>query len=305
VAKVFIVSTTQLLLQSYSEGSAQINIQATDKFGQKDTEIILVTVTGAEPQKAADINGDGKTDALLQRNDGTVAVWYMDDYNVLGGAFFNPSNPGADWKLITSADFNADGDFDLLYQHTDGTLGLWKLDGLDLASGGASILPYPGTWKAVGASDMNGDTKTDILLQDVDGTVGVWLMNGTTLLQPQVIASPGDANFKVVGVGDLNGDKQTDIVFQNSGTSGLAVWFMNGYALTSGDFLTPQAPADPMYQAAAVGDYDGDGKADIVFQYADPLTPAIAVWHMDGAVQKDGKFWTTLPSETGWSVVGP
>lgn len=305
VAKVFLVSQTQLLLQSFSEGTAQITVTATDKFGQKDTEIILVKVEGTEPQVATDINGDGKTDALLQRNDGTVAVWFMDDYNFIGGELFSPSNPGAGWKLITSADFNGDSQFDLLWQHSDGSLALWQMNGTQLAPNGAMFLPYPGTWKAVGAADLSQDGQTDIILQDVDGTVGVWLMNGTTLLQPQIVAAPGDPNFKVVGVGDLNGDQQADIVFQNSSTSVMAVWFMNRYTLATGEILTPQAPADPNYQAVAVGDYDGDGKADIVFQYSDPLNPAIAVWHMNGSIVNDGKFWTTVPAESGWSVVGP
>jgi len=114
-------------------------------------------------------------------------------------------------------------------------------------------------------------------------------------------AGPSDPNYKVVGLGDLNGDKKSDIVYQHAVTKELAVWFMNGLNLVSGAMLNPSAPSDPSFLAGAVADYNGDGKADIVFDNG----AVLAIWFMNGANLQQGDFLSTAFGETGWRAVGP
>jgi hypothetical protein len=47
-----------------------------------------------------DINGDGKTDILLQNTCGELAVWYMDGTNCIGGGYLNPAWVDPSWKVV-------------------------------------------------------------------------------------------------------------------------------------------------------------------------------------------------------------
>jgi hypothetical protein len=47
---------------------------------------------------AADFNGDGKSDILLQNDSGLPVIWTMDGTAITAGAIL--PNPGSDWHLL-------------------------------------------------------------------------------------------------------------------------------------------------------------------------------------------------------------
>ncbi|MEA2876324.1 MAG: hypothetical protein QOF14_1520 [Hyphomicrobiales bacterium] len=234
-----------------------------------------VSLSVQPDQLSRSFDGDGNTDLLWQRDDGTPAVWLMSGTSVVS---MGPplSNPGPSWHAIDSADFNGDGKADVLWQNTDGTPAVWLMNGTSvLAMGGALVNPGP-TWHAKAAADFNGDGKADILWQNDSGLAGVWLMDGTNVMSTGGGLNNPGPTWHVVGAGDFNGDGKADILWQNSdGMPG--VWLMNGTSLISASGGLPNN--NPAWHAKAVGDFDGNGKADIVFQHDDG-TPA--VWLMDG-----------------------
>ena len=49
----------------------------------------------------ADFNQDGRQDLLWQRNDGYLAVWYLDGATMVGGANLNPLQvPPNTWQIV-------------------------------------------------------------------------------------------------------------------------------------------------------------------------------------------------------------
>ena len=52
--------------------------------------------------RAADTNGDGKSDILWQGTNGQAVVWQMSGTNILTNAAIGP-NPGTSWHMIAAS----------------------------------------------------------------------------------------------------------------------------------------------------------------------------------------------------------
>ncbi len=81
---------------------------------------------------------------------------------------------------------------------------------------------------------------------------------------------------------DYNGDGDTDLLFDNTMNSDIAVWYMSGTELVVGA-LAGALPPHPLI--AGIGDFDGDGKSDLLVtgdSFGDPNTYDVSVWQMNG-----------------------
>ncbi len=150
--------------------------------------------------------------------------------------------------------------------------------------------------------DLNGDGQADIVFEDDDGWLAAWLMKGTsmgsaTLITPSKV---GDRNYRVVGTGDFNRDGQEDLLFQHTDGT-LAVWQMNGTSLVAGALLDPRSPGDRNWRVSAIGDFDRDGKDDLLFQHTDGT---LAVWYLDGLKLRSGALLNPGNPGEGWRVIG-
>lgn len=80
-------------------------------------------------------------------------------------------------------------------------------------------------------------------------------------------------------MGDLNGDGHRDIVWQH--TDGwLAVWYLKGTQVLWGTLLSVNRVPDLEWKIRAVGDTNGDGMADLLWQRQS--SGDLAVWYMNG-----------------------
>ena len=219
------------------------------------------------------------------------------------------------------ADFNGDTKGDAFFRYTDGSNYVWMIDGASIVSGSLTIrsqgaLPLVDpSWSVAGIGDFNGDGKTDIFWRDGAGTNYVWhldgadLSTGTYRIISQGLLPTVDTSWTVAGIGDFNGDGKSDILWRkNDGTN--YVWHVNGAVITGGVLsIASQGllPAvDTTWIVAGIGDFNGDGKSDVLFRKSDGTN---YVWHVDGAVITGGVLSIAsqglLPGvDTSWSVVG-
>jgi len=147
-------------------------------------------------------------------------------------------------------------------------------------------LPNNGQGAAYHAGDFNGDGKSDILFAYSDGAA--W-HNSVALSNSVSFTNVGDwlpsnGQGAMYHVGDFNGDGKSDILFAYSDG---AAWH-NSVALSKGVGFTNVGdwlPNNGQGAAYHVGDFNGDGKSDILFAYSDGVA-----WHNSVALSNGVSF---------------
>ena len=102
---------------------------------------------------------------------------------------------------------------------------------------------------------------------------------------------------------DFNRDVHTDVLWHNVDTGELGVWFLDGTTVANPGSLSWQAAESSGWQAKGTGDFNGDGRTDVLWH--NPGTGSVAVWLLNGTTVIDDAVmnWTVLGS-TGWELKG-
>jgi hypothetical protein len=215
-----------------------------------------------------DFNGDGKDDAVAFTQDESADVWVA----LSDGATFGTPTVWHDFfaaagEVPAVGDVNGDGKDDIVTFTNNAAGDVYVA--LSTGSGfGASAKWHDwfapnGEFPAVG--DINGDGKDDIVTftRGSAGDVYVALSDGTSFgasVKAHDWFAPGGEQPRV---GDVNGDGKDDIVtFTNDSLGDVYVALSDGTGFGAGakwhDWFAPNG------EFPYVGDFDGDGKADIV-----------------------------------------
>jgi len=282
---------------------------------------------------SGDFNGDGRSDylAMYDYGNGEAGLFVFPGG---GGSYYRVWHvgPGNFWlsaMKITSGDFNGDGRADVLalYDYGNESASLWVFPGTTGTSDGASNPAEvwstgPGGFDVnrakIAGGDFNRDGRDDLVaLYDYGNSeAGLWVFPGTPNAGPGASnpylvwnVSPGNFNVGAVrhtDIDDINGDGIVDflaitetVVNRFSGTTG-----SGPNATIRGEYST--VPSINGQGKIIVGDYDGNGVADVIFLRdhgggsaslavlsggleSTPPRPVVRVWYTG-----PGNFWPSV-----------
>jgi len=258
-----------LELSNYTGPSCNVIVLFAAADGTLGAPATLATGLGYLVAAAADINGDGIPDLLL---DG-ASSFGGDSLAVMlgqsGGTFSAPSplptpagHPFTSIGLV--ADFNGDGRPDIVITDPNiltGVIPVWIL----VNQGGGSFAqpaavlnePFSGGLPQFLAGDFTGDGELDLAAQvGVPYLLYVLLGNGNGAFQAALPAL-GVFGPPLVGL-DLNGDGKLDLAQQDN--------YLVVFYLSNGDgtFQTlPVVNLGALFDPTVVADFNGDGKPDM------------------------------------------
>lgn len=237
---------------------------------------------------AADVNGDGKLDLVVNNGGSYISVLPGNGDGTFQPAKVTQPIPGGVTDFAVG-DINGDGKPDLvvsgsqqqqgyssgavsiLYGNGDGTFGV----PFTMASGGAAT-------GQIALADLDSNGTLDIAVANPGGTTSVSaiLQNADHTFQPaKITPAPG---VNAIAIGDLNGDGKPDLVVADRFNGVVLVFPGNGDG-TFGTAVSTLAGSGP--QALALADVNGDSKLDVVVANAYYAAFNVLLGKGDGTLQ--------------------
>lgn len=267
---------------------------------QRPTSVSIPNPAGGSLMfAAADLNGDGRMDVVLQP-DPTVAQLYM---QAADGTFSNPSSyvlnfPGlyhsyAAWSAAAISDFNLDGKPDIAAGNAV------LLSNGDGSFQGVRLYAEVGETSVVGDFEKNGrmdlaSAHNSVYIYHNDGRGALSLLHSYPLQQ---IA------YGIV-TADFNGDSNLDLLTLQSASSVPPSAFSYSVLLGNGDgsFQPPllysqHFPVNPSSGGFVVADFNGDHIPDLAVSGSD-LSVAIFLGQGHGTFQPPSQYYDNVSSST-------
>lgn len=220
-----------------------------------------------------DFNGDTRDDILWRNDDGSVTDWLGQSNGGFVSNFANAfGQVDNSWQVAGSGDFNGDGRDDVLWHSNTGRVTNWlgQTNGGFIGNFGNADGQAGTDWHIVGVGDFNGDGRDDILWRNDDGSVTDWLAqpNGGFASNFANAFGQVDNTWQIVGVGDFNGDGRDDVLWY-SNTGRVTNWLGQSNGGFIGNFVNADGQVGTDWQVVAVGDYNGDGRDDVLWRNDD------------------------------------
>lgn len=256
----------------------QKHLRCSDTLSTSSLSSAVAFTTGTNPQniKAADIDGDGKSDLLLgNMTSSTLSVLRNTSTNgVINSSTFASKvdiTTGASSRLISIVDFDGDGKLDVAVPSYNANMVsiLRNTSTPGTISFAAKVdfnLPGQGFNSAV--ADFNMDGKPDLVVTTIFANKITVFPNTSTIGTISFGTSfdfTTGATVTSVDAGDINFDGKPEILVANAGSNTISV-YRNVHttgSLISTSFAAKFDIAVTSPVAVKAVDFDGDGKLDI------------------------------------------
>jgi hypothetical protein len=272
---------------------------------------------GASPQAVVtgDFNGDGRLDLAVANGAGSTVSILLGNAD---GTFQTAQNfaTGVGPQSIAVGDFNGDGKLDIvtanandvsvLLGNGNGTFQAPRSIALpgEFPPGYTGPTALPQAPSSVAVGDLNGDGKLDLVVRGQttftvltgtgyygnyyatyrDGYVNVLLGNGDASFTPKAAYHLDNGDGSALALGNFNGDGKLDVVAVSTSGGGVNVLPGNG----DGTLQAPIHSASGVPfggNSVATGDFNGDGKLDLVTRSFDGNGVLVQKGNGDGTFQ--------------------
>lgn len=220
-----------------------------------------------------DYDANRSSDLLWEDSrSGQLVLWLLDAGVVVDTGVLDRSSVPVDeeWHVGGSADFDGDrADDVMLFSRVRGEVEIWALGGPAVQER-SRLSGHAGAWSVAAAADTEGDGRAEI----------VWLDELERVLERRdpAAAAPlvlGDlsAGWRVVAAPHLDGAGAARLLAWQASTGATQAWTLDAQGIAAVRALpSSQAVGD----FAGSGDYDGDGREDLV--WSDPANGTIRLW---------------------------
>jgi hypothetical protein len=272
------------------------------------------TLTELNLDYTADNGGDanerlGNRDFLIQ------SIWTNTDRGgcVRRLALNHPAAQTAPFGFVTG-DLDGNGVGDLLFRDQyGGELNAYLLDRNDqvMQSGFISVGSFTMRDQIYGYGDMDADGSADLLWLDLDSrhlyVQPMGALNHYSAVQ--ITSHPLAGDELVKAIGDFNGDARDDVLFQRTKDNTTRIGYLSSSLTASIDLgslpiTTPSAQPDDNSDVVGTGDFDGDGRAEVLWH--DLTHDTYRTWKFSGGSNTSGATVTsTVLTLAGcWRVLG-
>ena len=208
-------------------------------------------------------------------------------------------------RISRLGDFDGDGRADVLLQRDDGFWYYYAMDGRRHISerSGAATLTRNLRYDLAGVGDFDGDDRDDVILRRDDGAWYYYAMDGRRHIAEQSGPASLTRNlrYNLVGIGDFDGDGRDDVLLRRDD----GAWYyyaMDGRRHISGRNGPANLTRDLRYDLAGIGDFDGDGRDDVLLRRDDGLWYYYAMDGRRHIGEQSGS--ATLTRKLEYGVVG-
>lgn len=241
-----------------------------------------------------DLDGDGYSDLLWRSSGGFIYETSLHGFETVASGGVSVLDP--DWSLIGTGDRVGNGVASAIWRNSAGLIDTWSMDGASVQDSQMMGTTVGQDWRPLAMADFSGYGRDGILWQNSAGLVAEWD-------QTQGVIAQVDSSWHFVTTGDLTGDNRADVVWQNS--DGLVLeWTMTSrtpeFPFDGIDSIGVIGRIDPSWHFLAAGDFNGDGRADLMWQNTDSQ---INDWLMDGTTVVESHGLGTV-SPQDWSLIG-
>jgi hypothetical protein len=214
-------------------------------------------------------------------------------------------------------DYNTSADSALFYINNANALSGIRYLSITAGQTAAERFRLPTKWRAEAVGDINRDGINDVIYRNTTngeqtafiaflGEGGRVIGQDFVKINNTAVAIADNANWQIKGLSDMNGDGSLDIVWHNAEQDSTAIWYLpgdNSTNLVEARFVARGGAdaklAAPGTRLVGVGDFDGDGRAELLFR--NNVTDRTTLWKLNGS--EVAQEQVLIPTaQAGWDI---